>query len=619
MKTARRIPERRIALNKPSPAIIAQSAVRRLPRLALLLFCLAYVLPGFFGRAPWKNEDLAAFGVMRELTSSAAHWLAPQLLGQVTGFDALVPYWLGALAIQYMPFLDPAFAVRVPFVLLLVLSLMSTWYAVYYLARSPQAQPVAFAFGGEASPVDYARAIADAGVLALIACLGLAQLSHETTPALAQLGFTALVFYAMAASPYRRATQIIGPALGLLTGLAGLALSGAPTLAVLLGLGGAGVEWAHMRWGNTVRQSSHTGPGEVSSQQQSAQWVWLIIGSTALVCLLVYGLDLWRWRIQLPGADGQPAWDSWRKLGRLLLWFTWPAWPLALWTLWRWRGQLASRHVALPLWFAAMAVAATLSTAASDRSLLLSLPALAALAAFALPTLKRSVASLVDWFTLLFFTGCALIIWVVWIAMQTGVPRQPAANVARLAPGFEPSFSWVAFMAAACATLAWAGLVHWRAGAHRAAIWKSLVLPAAGATLCWLLLTTLWLPLLDHARSYAPMSQQIASMVDKTSCVEIYGISSAHAAGLQYHGRLDLRQAQSRAVCPYLVVDANAQDRLGRTVNLPDWAFQAKVSRPTDKNENVLLFKRVSQNAPSGASDKTGTQAAGQASPGTAR
>ena len=111
--------------------------MRRLPRLALLLFCLAYVLPGFFGRAPWKNEDLAAFGVMRELTSSAAHWLAPQLLGQVTGFDALVPYWLGALAIQYMPFLDPAFAVRVPFVLLLVLSLMSTWYAVYYLARSP--------------------------------------------------------------------------------------------------------------------------------------------------------------------------------------------------------------------------------------------------------------------------------------------------------------------------------------------------------------------------------------------------------------------------------------------------------------------------------------------------
>ena len=581
-------------MNKPSPAILAQSAVRRLPRLALLLFCLAYVLPGFFGRAPWKKEDIAAFGVMRELALNAANWLTPQLLGQANGFDALVPYWLGAIAIKGLPFLDPAIAVRVPFVLLLALSLLTTWYAVYYLARSPQAQPVAFAFGGEASPVDYARAIADAGVLALIACLGLAQLSHETTPALAQLGCTALVFYAMAASPYRSATKILGPALGLLLGLAGLAMSGAPTLALLLGMGGALVEWTHMRWGSI---SGHGQTGAIN-RRQSWQWILLIVSITVIVGALGIGLDLWRWRIQMPGADGLPAWNGWRKLGRLLLWFTWPAWPLALWTLWRWRRQLASRHVALPLWFAAMAVAATLTTAASDRSLLLSLPPLAALAAFALPTFKRGVASLIDWFTLIFFTGCGLIIWVVWIAMQTGVPRQPAANVARLAPGFEPSFSWFAFFAAVSATLAWAWLVKWRAGAHRAAIWKSLVLPAGGTTLCWLLLMTLWLPLLDYARSYAPLSRQIAKLVDKNACVEIHGVRSAQTAALQYHGQLELRQAGIQAVCPYLIVNADAQASLSGTVQLPDWAFQATIRRPTDPSENVLLFKRVSSDKP---------------------
>ncbi|MDP3708290.1 MAG: hypothetical protein Q8R56_09390 [Polaromonas sp.] len=573
-------------MNKPSPALIAQSAVRRLPRLALLLFGVAYVLPGFLGRGPWKNEDIAAFGVMRELAASAANWLQPQLLGQTTGFEALIPYWLGAIAIQLLPFLDPALAVRIPFVMLLALTLLTTWYAVYYLARSPQAQPVAFAFGGEASPVDYARAIADAGLLALIASLGLAQLSHETTPALAQLGFTALAFYAMAASPFRPATRILGPALGLLAGLGGLALSGAPTLALLLGAGGALVEWTHMRWGN-IR-------ADVASKQQSWHWVLLITGITLLVSLLAFKLDLWRWRIHLPGADQQSAWQDWRRLGRLLLWFTWPAWPLALWTLWRWRRQLASRHVALPLWFAGMAVAATLTTTASDRSLLLSLPPLAALAAFALPTLKRSVASLIDWFTLLFFTGCAFIIWVVWIAMQTGVPRQPAANVAKLAPGFEPGFSWLAFLAALAATLAWSWLVKWRTGAQRAAIWKSLVLPAGGATLCWLLLMTLWLPLLDYARSLAPLSRQVAGLVDKKACVEIYGLGSAQAAALQYHGQLELRQATALAACPYLVVDVAAQSSLSNTVNLPEWAFQATVRRPSDKNENVLVFKRVS-------------------------
>ena len=579
-------------LNKPSPAIIAQSAVRRLPRWALLLFCVAYILPGFLGRGPWKNEDIAAFGVMRELTSAAANWLQPQLLGQVTGFDALVPYWLGAIAIKVLPFLDPALAVRIPYVLLLVLTLLATWYAVYYLARSPQAQPVAFAFGGEANPVDYARAIADAGVLALIACLGLAQFSHETTPALAQLGFTSLAFYAMASSPYRRATKLVGPALGLLIGMAGLALSGAPTLALLLGVGGTLVEWAHMRWGHSASGA------DTASKQHSWHWVLLIAGITLGVSLLSLGLDLWRWRIELPGANGQPAWDEWRSLGRLLLWFTWPAFPLALWTLWRWRRQLASRHVALPLWFAGMAIASTLTTTASDRSLLLSLPPLAALAAFALPTLQRSVTSLIDWFTLLFFTTCAIAIWVIWIAMQTGVPRQPAANVAKLAPGFEPSFSLIAFVTAVAATLAWAWLVRWRTGAHRAAIWKSLVLPAGGTTLCWLLLMTLWLPLLDYARSLGPLSRQVASLVDKKSCVEIYGVDSAQAAALQYHGQLELRQVNPQASCPYLVVDVNAQARLSSVVNLPDWAFQATVRKPTDKTENMLVFKRVSPYTP---------------------
>ncbi|MES2685375.1 MAG: hypothetical protein V4706_01060 [Pseudomonadota bacterium] len=570
-------------MNKPSPAIIAQSAVRRLPRLALLLFCIAYVLPGFLGRGPWKNADIAAFGTMRELAAGNTSWLHPQLLGQAGEFEALAPYWFGALAIKAFPFLDPAFAARIPFGLLLALTLLCTWYAVYYLARSPQAQPVAFAFGGEASPVDYARAIADAGLLALIASLGLAQLSHETTPALAQLGFMALVFYAMASSAYRSAYKIIGPALGLAIGLAGLALSGAPTVAVLLGAGSTLL---------ALGSTQNIDPEKIEIHA----WRWVLLAGllTLGVAALSWALDLWRWRIEIPGLDDPADRKEWRSLARLLIWFTWPTWPLAAWTLYRWRRQLTSRHVALPLWFAAVALAATVTTTASDRSLLLSLPPLAALAAFALPTLKRSVASLIDWFTLLFFTGCAFIIWVIWIAMQTGMPKQPAANVAKLAPGFEPSFSWLAFLAAVIATLAWAWLVKWRAGGQRAAIWKSMVLPAGGATLCWLLLMTLWLPLLDYARSYAPLSRQVAARVNPGACVEVHGLNSAQVAAFQYHGHLQLRQAGAKATCPYLVVDADAQATLSDIVDMPEWAYLATLRRPTDKNENVALYKRVS-------------------------
>lgn len=558
-------------MNQPTPAIVAQDAVRRLPRVALLLFCLAYVVPGFIGREPWKNADITAFGYMFELAGGAASWLSPTLLGQPPEFDALLPYWLGAWALQAAPaWVAPDFAARLPFVVLLVLTLLTTWHGVYYLARSPRAQPVPFAFGGEAHPTDYARAMADGGLLALIACLGLAQLTHETTPALAQLGFTSLSFYAMAALPYRTAA----PALGLVIGLTGLTLSGAPTMAVLFALGGTAI---------TLLEH----PPDTDTASKKLYWAAAMLLAAGSVAALAWWLDLWRWRVGLSGGR------DWRAAGRLLLWFTWPAWPLALWTVWRWRRQLTSRHVALPLWFVGVSLVTTFITPSSDRSLLLGLPALATLAAFALPTLKRSVAALIDWFTLLFFSGCAFVIWVVWISMQTGVPAKPAANVAKLVPGFEPSFSLLAFLTALAATAAWAWLVKWRAGRHRAAIWKSLVLPAGGAALCWLLLMTLWLPVLDFARSYAPVVRMVSRLMDRPGCVEVFGLNRGQLAAFRFHGKMALQTATVTGSCPWLIVAADVQASASVAIDLKRWHLVSSIRRPADAKDNLLLYRRA--------------------------
>ena len=529
--------------------------------MALLLFCLAYVLPGFIGREPWKNADIAAFGYMAELAHGTTSWLAPRLLGQLPEFDGLLPYWLGAWAMQAAPgWVAPDFAARVPFILLLTLALLATWYGVYFLARSPQAQPLAFAFGGEAEPTDYARAMADGGLLALIASLGLAQ-----------LGFAALTMFGIAALPYRNLLA----AAAVLAGLAGLSLSGAPWMALLFGVAG-------------VATSLMDRPQEDEARDRDLRSAGLVAAATLATALLAWSLDLWRWRVE-PGI----LYRDWPGMGKFLVWFAWPAWPLALWTLWRWRRQLTSRHVAVPLSFLLIALVAALLTPTADRALLLGLPALATLAAFALPTLKRSVAALIDWFTLLFFSGCALTIWVVWLAMQTGVPRQPAANVARLAPGFVPSFSLAAVIAALAATLAWAWLVKWRAGRHRAVIWKSLVLPAGGAALCWLLLMTLWMPLLDYARSYAPLVRNVARLIDTPGCVEVHGLSQAQLAALRYHGGLTLKPASRPASCPWLLVDADAQHSASLAIDLHQWSVVSLVARPSDSNDNVLLYRRA--------------------------
>lgn len=551
-------------MTTPNPALVTERAAQRLPRAALLLFCAAYVLPGLVGRDPWKNADIAAYGHMVGLAEGRTPWLAPSLAG-LPADGALLPYWLGAVFIKLLgPVLDPALAARLPFAMLLALVLALTWYATYHLARTEAAQPLPFAFGGEANPVDYARAIADGGLLALVATLGLLQLGHETTPELVQLLGASLFLYALAASPYREKTSMAAAPLALLM----LAASGAPSIGVALGVVGIAV-------------------GFRSSYPAARRLVPWIAAGLVVSALAAEALGAWGWRLSSIRSPGH-VWN----IVRQLIWFTWPAWPLALWTLWRWRGHLQHRHIAVPLGCALVPVVAGIAMGGYDRALMLGLPALAVLAAFALPTLKRSTSAAIDWFSVFFFTICAIAIWVIYLAMQTGWPAKPAANVARLAPGFVPSFSLLALLPAVAATLAWLWLVKWRTGRARHPLWKSLVLPAGGVALCFLLLMTLWLPLLDYARSYRPMIQRIAQHIPPASLVCAPGAPRSFLAALDVLGRyrVDATHTPESVGCDYLV---QADYPAGSAQPGAAWEPVARVQRPTDRKDVFAIYRRM--------------------------
>jgi len=77
-------------MSTPSPALVTQAAVRRLPPLALVLFVLCYVMAGFWGREPWKTIDMGSLGVMLDLVSGRSSWMAPTFLGQTPEAPALL-------------------------------------------------------------------------------------------------------------------------------------------------------------------------------------------------------------------------------------------------------------------------------------------------------------------------------------------------------------------------------------------------------------------------------------------------------------------------------------------------------------------------------------------------
>jgi 4-amino-4-deoxy-L-arabinose transferase-like glycosyltransferase len=568
----------------PTPAIVAQNAVRPLPRIALWIFCLAYLVPGLVGREPWKGEELQVFGQMLALAQGQSSWLHPTVWGQTLPLDAPLAYWMGAWAIGLAPsWLSAGSAARIPFALLLALTMFSTWKAAYYLGLGARAQPVAFAFGGEAKPKDYARTIADSATLALIACLGLALLSHEATPMLMQFSFFGCAFLGASALPYHPFKS----SMALVVALAGLSFSGAPTLSVLLATGVACIIYVDKENENT---------------SLLRMYAYALLACALGIAAIAHYFDLFHWRISSTARD----WNNWRGLVDLLVWFMWPAWPLVLWTLWQWRRQWLSqnwsRHLVLPLWFIALALCVAFMTRTEDQTLMLVLPPMATLAAFALPTFRRSFSAFIDWFTLIFFTGCAFIIWVIWIAMQTGWPPQPAANVARLAPGFVPSFSVLAFVFALMATAIWAWLVKWRVGRHRQAIWKSLVLPSGGAALCWLLLMSLWLPLLDFARSYVPWVQQIQQTMkvqggSSSDCMMTYGLNVGQMTAFHYHGGFEIKpldnaESPQNASCRWLMVDNDSRPELAQVAHIKEWRRIETIKRPANKNEDVTLYLR---------------------------
>ena len=560
--------------HRPTPAIVSQAAVRALPRWAMGVVCLLFLLPGFLGRDPWRPNELAALAVMLDMAWLQGPWLQPEVLGQASSQWGLLPYWLGALSIQAFGWIDAVWAAKLPFVVFTALTLWATWQSTFLLALQPAAQPVSFAFGGEAQPKAYALALADGALLLLVACLGLALMAHEITVDTAKLSFAAvwlLGWVRWVVQGHKHSTFALWT-----TGSLGLSLSGAPLLSAVL-----------------VTLAIAASSTFKTANPKPTIWQLLIYALPVFVLMLALMQLGWSWPAGSIGVWVEPF--AWRKMFELLAWFTWPAGILGLWALWKWRQHAQEAHILIPGLVIVGVVAASFSHSASDRLLLLGLPAFAVLGAFALPTLRRSVIALIDWFAVLFFTFGAAFIWVMWMAMTTGVPAKPAANVARLVPSFEPAFSWLLFIPAVAVSAAWIGMIVWRLGRSQVALWKPVVLSASGAMLCWTLLMTLWLPLLNHGMGLAPISQRIAQKTAPQACVIVQGLPDTYVGGLLYHGQLQVFRPQHSAStqCPWMIVDPSAYGKAASSVDWTQWTKVETLPRLRDNRDAVVLLQRV--------------------------
>lgn len=530
-----------------SPARVTAQAAASLPRWALLSLLLAFIVPGLFGHDLWP-EDATGFGRMWTMVHGGPiDWLLPNVAGVPTPTAGPLPSWVGALFVLALGrWIGDAQAAAASNLLWYPLIVGALWLAVLRLARRDEAQPVAGAFGGEASRRDYARLIADISVLLTIGTLGVIWRLHQTRADSASVACVAVALLAASLIEWR-----LLPAAALAGATAGaFALTQGPLPAA-----GLLLAWLATLWRARVRAEIPRGAAIAAS---------LLALAVALACAASWPMAALhafpkeaaayfeRWSVALPFNWPSPA-DAWWLL-RDGAWFFWPLWPLAGWALYAWRGALGDAHMERPLiLLIGLGMAMFFSAPLDELAAVGLLPPLAALAAYGATSLRRAMDNVIDWLAIALFSLLLVVLWAYYGAMELGVPHAMATSIARLTPGFVVRVQWPAVVLAAIVTAAWIQLIVWRVARRPPVLWRGPLLAACGVTAIWIAANLLYLPAVDYIFSYRHFATDVAAQLRArglgSGCVLAHRISLPERAILAYYGGIRFDREGSAQGC----------------------------------------------------------------------
>nr|WP_253206953.1 glycosyltransferase [Verticiella sp. GG226] len=550
-------------------------AAAKLSRPVLLGVCFIYIIFGLFPRDPWKTDDVIGLAQMwSAVYLQGEAWLLPQVAGVTSASNGPLSMWVGAGSmLVFGPWIGDIAAGRLPNLLWFALTSSSLWYGTYLLGRRAEAQPLALPFGGQPNSADYGRMLADAALLLLIATLGLAWRSHETSIIPAVVAMQALAFYSVARMLDRPWTG--AATLGLALAGAFLTRGGASLIPILIAL-----PFALPATGRRGLRAAALLALPLAIVP--SVWWWSVAADTS-----AYWMAGWRaWHADF---FGLVTFTGLTSALRNAPWFLWPLWPLALLAVWRWRGWWRAPHLRMPLAFAGGALAMLLIVGHPGEPELLGLiiPG-ATLSALALPTLRRGQVNALDWFAVMAFSVAAFLVWFGWTTALSGWPRQIAANIERQTPGFAHEIVWLALLAALIATAAWIVLLTWRLRTLPVALWRGSMLSAGGVLVAWVLLNTLWLPHIDYARSYRPVAEHINRVLAEQppqDCVRTSGLNLPQRASFAVLEGLVFSFDSS---CP-LVLQQTTQDIVDPAP--PGYQILWQGARPSDRQEFYRLMR----------------------------
>ncbi|AZN35679.1 ArnT family glycosyltransferase [Iodobacter ciconiae] len=484
----------------------------------LLLLCFVWLIPGLVGHDPWKPDEIETAAVIQQFMQGA-YWSVPQFAGQPYLEHAPLYYWCAAL---------------------LAWPLQTLGMAVHDAARLTTGIWMALALWGLglAGRELYGRRNGRVAVITLIGCIGLIIWGHHLSPQVLVLaGFSWHIF----GLAYALRQPLCA---GLLLGLAWLLLLlGGNWAEFILALSSALLLFLFRPWRNT----------SFGVSLLSALVIAVPLGAIWPIDLYQHArpvFDLWIDQYALGPFGGLADFKAFHAFGffsSIVLWFAWPALPLAIWGLWANRRQLTQPKMLLPsvlllvyvLWFV-MA-----GDTRESHALIVLLP-LSILAASGVDDLRRGAAQALNWFGLMTFGLFTGLLWLGWLAVHTGMPAGLARTLREASPAYQERWDVPGIIFAIALTVIWGFVIARKRPPGRLAVTNW----ACGVTLIWGVLIGLWQPWLDAQKSYRSVSYSLRDAIQgQKTCIDGRNIPSAPLASFEYFAGIVLQQGHQAESC----------------------------------------------------------------------
>lgn len=524
-----------------------------------LSICAAWIIPGLVGHDPWKPDEAYTFGLVYHVLQGGS-WVVPMLAGEP--FVQQPPLFVLTAAL-----FAKAFSPLLP---------------VHDGARLATAAYIALAFGFTAAAGRelHGRNRGWVTVLLLLGSVGLAVRAHQLIPDSALLAGFAIGCYGLALMPRRAITGglWLGSGAGLGFMAKGLFAPGALALSTLI------LILTCRSW-----RTRAILPGVAAAL--GAVLPWLLVWPLALY---LQSSDLfWQWWMHawacLLRTEQPDVRNDHLHYLRILPWYAWPSLPLALWVLWGTRiSRFARAAIQLPVVVFVLALA--LLSACGPMRELHAMPLLVPLALLATPAvdnMRRGASNSMYWFGVMGFSFFAVVAWVYWSGLELGIPGRLSRHLHKLQPAYDSHVRWLPLLAGVAFCCAWIALL---AKLGRMAE-RPVIVWAAGMTLIWGLLNTLFLAYADTSKSYRSMvTDLVRALPPGYDCISSRGLGESQRAVLHYFGGIITYREEvpeRRRTCDLMLAQG---ERSNPPEIPPGWHQVWEGTRPGENDEYFWLY-----------------------------